>query len=208
MSDRADRLLSQGPRRLAELRGRVYRKLMPEVFGYRMRIGRGLSLDNPRAMRLGKGVILHDGVMLLCRPTEPGSPPLLTIGAKTFLNRGACVAAGRSVSIGEDVLLGPGALVVDEDHVFDRADLPIARQGTRSRGPIVIGDGSWLAAHSVVLGGTVLAAGSVVAAGAVVRGTYDRRCLLAGTPARVVRYLDDDGAAPPADEPAPGASSG
>jgi acetyltransferase-like isoleucine patch superfamily enzyme len=180
------------PRRATDLRGRIFHRLRPDVFGPGCRIGRGLTLDRAHQVRLGAGVILHNNVMLLCRPPSEGRPATITIGDDSFFNVGAVVASGNRVDIGADVLLGPYVCVVDEDHAFSDPTLAIARQGLTSRGPISIGDGSWLATGAVVLGGTTIPPGSVVAAKAVVRGHFERRCLLAGAPARVVRYLDDE----------------
>jgi acetyltransferase-like isoleucine patch superfamily enzyme len=174
-------------RRAARLRGKVYRRLLPSTFSPGCLIGAGLVLENPARARLGPGAILHHHVQLLCRDGAQ-----LVIGAKTFLNTGSIVAANESIVIGDDVLIAPNALLIDGDHEFGDPDVAIARQGMRLRGPIVIGDGSWIAAGAVVLGGTELAPRSVVAANAVVRGVYPKRCVLAGAPARVVRYLDDE----------------
>jgi hypothetical protein len=189
MERRFHELLSQQPRRSARWRGKVYHWLMPRTFSSGVRIGGRLSLDNPGSLHLGRGVILHTDVMLLCRKATPDHPVELVIGPKTFLNRGAIIAAGNSIRIGTDVMLGPYVCVVDEDHAFDDPAIPIARQGMTGRGPIVIGDGSWLATGAVVLGGTTIAPGSVVAAHAVVRGHYPERCVLAGAPAKVVKLL-------------------
>jgi acetyltransferase-like isoleucine patch superfamily enzyme len=164
---------------------------MPRAFGSGMRIGPRLSLDSPEGLEIGRGVILHSDVMLLCRPPSAGHRPRLRIGAKTFLNRGSIVAVGDSIDIGEDVMFGPYVCVVDQDHAFDDPRVAIARQGMTARGPIVIGDGSWLATGAVVLGGTTIAARSVVAAHAVVRGQFPQRCVLAGAPATVVKLLPE-----------------
>ena len=71
-------------------------------------------------------------------------------------------------------------------------------------GAVVVGDGAWIAAGVVVLGPTTLAPGSVVGANSVVKGHFPRRCVIAGAPARVVRYLDEvgseRGAEPPLDD--------
>jgi serine acetyltransferase len=176
-------------RRAAKLRGRALRRRHPETFAEGCAVGAGLLLEHPERVRLASGVILHHRCQLLCRPTTGR----IEIGAKTFLNTGSIVVSGESITIGEDVLFGPNVCVVDEDHVFDDPDVAIARQGMRSRGPIVIGDGSWIATGAVILGGTELAPRSVVGANAVVRGMFPKRAVLAGAPARVVRYLDDAG---------------
>ena len=183
MSDRFGR----GTRRMARLRGTVYRRLLPETFAPGCAVGAALTLENPKHVRVGPKVILHHRVQLLA---QPGAR--IVIGAKTFLNTGSIVAASESISIGEDVLFGPNVCVVDADHEFADPDVAIARQGMRRRGPIVIGDGAWIATGAVVLGGTEIAPRSVVAANAVVRGIFPKRAVLAGSPAKVIRLLDED----------------
>jgi acetyltransferase-like isoleucine patch superfamily enzyme len=183
MSDR----FGASTRRLSRLRGKVYRRLLPDTFAPGCAIGAGLTLENPKQLRLGTGVILHHRVQLLC--VAGGR---IDVGPKTFMNTGSIVASSEAITIGEDVLFGPNVCVVDADHEFRDPDVAIARQGMRSRGPIVIGDGAWVATGAVILGGTEIAPGSVVAANAVVRGIFPKRCVLAGTPAKVVRYLDED----------------
>lgn len=178
-------------RRMARWRGRLYRRLLPDVFGPDMRVGPGLVLDSPEGIHFGHGVILAAGCMFACQRVRPEAAPSVTVGPKTFFNQGAVVSStGDGIRIGTDVLFGPNVCVVDDDHRFDQPGVPVARQGMTPRGPVEIGDGAWLAAGAVVLGGTSIAAGSVVGANSVVRGVFPERCVLAGAPAKVVRLLD------------------
>lgn len=187
----ADVAFGARTRRIAKMRGAVYRAMFPATFGAGVRIGRGLILDNPSQVSVGEGAILSRGCMLACTRPSGRSRPSITIGAKTFFNMGSCVsAATNTIVIGNDVLFGPHTLVVDADHTFSDPDIAIARQGMTDRGPVVIGDGAWIATGAVILGGTSIAPRSVVAANAVVRGDFPRRCVIAGAPARVVKYLD------------------
>jgi acetyltransferase-like isoleucine patch superfamily enzyme len=177
-------------RQLSRLRGRVYQAMLPDVFGPGTRVGGKLVLKNPGQVRLGRGVILSSGCMLACGEITPRYCPSITVGAKTFFNIGSAVAAElQPIEIGEDVLFGPHTVVVDADHGFEDPDVAIARQPMIDRGPITIGDGAWIAAGAVVLGGTTIAPRSVVAANSVVRGDFPERCIIAGAPARVVREL-------------------
>lgn len=177
-------------RRAGRWRGQALRRRLPDgTLGIGVRIGAGVVLDHPEQIRLGDGVILSGRCMVQCRPPSADHRPTITVGAKTFVNVNGIFVAGRGITIGEDVIFGPNVVVVDEDHVFDDPDVAIARQGLRSQGPIEIGDGAWVAAGAVVLGGTRIAPRSVVAAGAVVRGEFPERCVIAGVPAKVVRVL-------------------
>ena len=62
-----------------------------------------------------------------------------------------------------------------------------------AKGPIVIGEYCWLGANSVVLSGVEIGPHTSVAAGAVVTKSFpDGFCILAGNPAKVIKYLDKE----------------
>ena len=59
------------------------------------------------------------------------------------------------------------------------------------RKPIKIGDYSWLGMHSTLLAGVEIGPRTIVANGAVVTKSFpEGMCVLAGIPAKVVKYLD------------------
>ena len=132
------------------------------------------------------------------QPLPTGAPsPVLRIGDRCLIGRGSHVVAHRSVTIGDDVITGPGCYLTDQNHTYADPGTPIGQQWP-SEDPVVIGPGSWLGAGAVVLPGTRLGRNTVVGAGAVVRGTFPDHAVLAGIPATVVRRWDPDGGWQPA----------
>jgi acetyltransferase-like isoleucine patch superfamily enzyme len=66
------------------------------------------------------------------------------------------------------------------------------RAGIGAADPIVVGDGSWIGARAVILGGATIGSGCIIGAGAVVLpGIYEANTLLAGVPARVIKKLPE-----------------
>ncbi|ARR57161.1 hypothetical protein HY78_12260 [Rhizorhabdus wittichii DC-6] len=61
-----------------------------------------------------------------------------------------------------------------------------------SRGAIVIGHDVWIGANSIVVSGVTIGTGAVVAAGAVVARDVPPYAIVAGNPAKVVRYRFED----------------
>jgi acetyltransferase-like isoleucine patch superfamily enzyme len=186
--ERVAAVIGSAGRRAAGWRGSVYHYLLPESVSGGCRIGRGSFLDGLERIVLAPEVKLGDGVGIVAR-----KPGCVSIGRKTFVNAGSVIeSSGPGVTIGDDVLIGPHVTIVDQNHAFADPCRPIARQGKTAGGPVVVGDGSWLAAGAVLIGPTTLAPGSVVGANSVVKGVFPRRCVIAGAPARVVRYLDEE----------------
>lgn len=133
-------------------------------------------------VHLGQGVRLNQG----CRVMGSAS---VSIGQDTWVGIDATfiVPDGGGVSLGSNCDIGPGVLFNCGSHSVGGSS---RRAGAGLSEPISVGDGVWIGARAVILGGAVIGSGCVVAAGAVVLpGNYPEHVLLAGVPARVVKVL-------------------
>jgi acetyltransferase-like isoleucine patch superfamily enzyme len=115
----------------------------------------------------------------------PGSK--LIIGNDVGIS-GSAISASTTVTIGNRVLIGPGCIISDTDahpvKVEDRTD----HTKTVSK-PIIIDDDVFIGARSIILKGVKIGKGSVVGAGSVVTKDVPTFCIVAGNPAKIVRYL-------------------
>ena len=98
---------------------------------------------------------------------------------------GCSISACESVSIGNNVLVGSGALITDSD--AHPVDFEARKKGCPgvSR-PICIEDDVFIGARAIVLKGVRIGCGSVVGAGAVVVKDVPPYSVVAGNPAVVV----------------------
>lgn len=110
----------------------------------------------------------------------------LTIGCNVEVNYGVLIAARRSVTIGDRVLIGN--LSVISDTAFPGAGDRLAADNDPPL-PIEIGDDVWLAARVTVLPGARIGRGAVIGAGSVVRGTIPPGTIAMGNPARPLMRL-------------------
>jgi maltose O-acetyltransferase len=113
----------------------------------------------------------------------------LTVGDHSFINH-SCFFDHGSVTIGDDVLIGPGVVFASGDHEWGDSG---RRAGADVAKPISIGTGCWVGAHVTVLGGVKVAEGCVLAAGAVITRDTERDGLYGGVPARRIRDLPERG---------------
>ena len=90
------------------------------------------------------------------------------------------------MSIGDDVQIGPGVLLVTPSHPLDTAQ---RRTGLEWAAPITIEDDAWLATGAIVCPGVTIGAGCVIGAGSVVTKDMPAGFLCFGNPCRPVRPI-------------------
>jgi serine acetyltransferase len=126
-----------------------------------------------------------------------GEKPIVRIGSGCAIGRDSHIVGHESIVIGDNVYTGPGVYITDQNHGYSDPDVPVGQQWPVNS-PVEIGAGCWLGTRVVVLPGTRLGRNVVVAAGSVVRGEFGDACVIAGSPARVVRrYVPGEGWHPP-----------
>lgn len=107
---------------------------------------------------------------------------------------GTTISVSEAVTIGNNVLIGSGCLIADNDaHPMDaekRRD--IYNNNDVATRPVVIGDDAFIGARSIILKGVNIGQGAVVGAGSVVTKDVPPHTIVAGNPAKVVKALNDN----------------
>jgi maltose O-acetyltransferase len=133
--------------------------------------------------RIGKGT------MMAGTPRFTGGKDVyrnLTIGSGCWFNVGCFFDLNDSITVGNDVSFGHEVFVLTTSHETG----PSSRRASASYcKPVTIGDGAWLGSRCTILPGVDIGAGAVVAAGALVHKTVPPNTMVAGVPARAVKYL-------------------
>jgi maltose O-acetyltransferase len=109
------------------------------------------------------------------------------VGARTFVNFGLTALDVASITIGDDVQIGPYVQLLTPTHPLEREP---RRAKWEAAKPISIGDNAWLGGGVIVCPGVTIGADTVVGAGAVVTRDLPPGVLAVGNPARVVRSLE------------------
>ncbi|KHE66831.1 2,3,4,5-tetrahydropyridine-2,6-dicarboxylate N-acetyltransferase [Halobacillus sp. BBL2006] len=129
--------------------------------------------------RIEPGAIIRDQV-------EIGDGAVIMLGA--IINIGSVVGEGTMIDM--NVVLGGRATVGKNCHIGAGAVLAGVIEPPSAK-PVVIEDGVVIGANAVVLEGVTVGEGAVVAAGAIVTANVPPNTLVAGTPAKVIKEIDD-----------------
>ncbi|MGH3508063.1 MAG: sugar O-acetyltransferase [Nocardioidaceae bacterium] len=107
-------------------------------------------------------------------------------GARSFANWGLVSLDVATVTIGDDVQIGPNVQLLTATHPLEPGP---RKDKWEAAEPIVIGDNVWLGGGVIVCPGVTIGADTVVGAGSVVTRDLPSGVIAAGSPARVIREL-------------------
>lgn len=115
--------------------------------------------------------------------------PKLIIGSGCVIGRNCILNAKNLISIGDNTLIGPFVQIMDHGHSFKKNILIKEQKAIIEE--THIGNDCWLGSGARILKGVVLGNGVVVGANAVVTKNFSDNAVIAGVPARLIRYRDE-----------------
>ena len=110
----------------------------------------------------------------------------LVVGDRSSFATDCFIGCSGEVTIGNDVLFGPGVRVYSENHVFSDTEATIRSQGVE-RSFVRIGDDCWIGSGTTIAAGVTIGTGVVIGAGSVVTRDIPDYSIAVGSPARVIR---------------------
>ncbi len=135
-------------------------------------------------------------------PVNVFDPKNITVGRYTYGpidvlrwgsdNEGLQVGNFCSIASGVKFILGGNHNIKGistfplEFHVLN------GKEGTLSKGPIVIEDNVWIGTDSIILSGVTIGTGSVIAAGSVVSKNVEPYSIVGGNPAKLIKKRFND----------------
>ena len=111
----------------------------------------------------------------------------MTIGSGTWIGQQCFFHSAGGLSIGCNVGIAPGVKIITSGHRIDDIQLPIVHNPIEIV-PVVISDDSDIGVGAIILPGVTIGKGVQVGAGAVVAQSVEDCAVVAGVPARVLRY--------------------
>jgi galactoside O-acetyltransferase len=176
------------PGRLGVALRRAWFRRRLSSLGTRASFGVGLQVSSGASIAIGDDF----GCGRFCVLTAGGGGRI-GIGHRVNLNNNVTLNAAVKghIDLGDDVIIGPNAVLRASDHVARDLDRPIRTQG-HTGGVIVVERDVWLGANVTVAGGVRIGQGAVVAAGAVVVTDVEPYTIVGGVPARFIKKRGEE----------------
>ncbi|MCO5279268.1 MAG: acyltransferase [Saprospiraceae bacterium] len=132
--------------------------------------------------KIGKHITFYPGIKI--------NPAFnIKLGNHVDLAWGVIITTKGSVEIGDRSLIGYGTLISSANHVIPSNRARIFEAG-HSPKKVVIENDVWIGANCVIVAGVHIGEGAVVAAGSVVTKDVEAFTIVAGVPAKLVKYRD------------------
>ena len=126
----------------------------------------------------GKNVNIEKGVFF-------GKGDKIRIGDNSGLGANCFIPNGSVV--GNNVMMGANIYILQQNHKFDRIDIPMCQQGYEQPQPITIDDDVWIGNNVNILVGRHTAKGSIIGIGSVLTKDFPEYSIVGGNPAKLIR---------------------
>jgi putative colanic acid biosynthesis acetyltransferase WcaF len=122
---------------------------------------------------IGRGLVIKARVWIKY-------PWRLVVGDHCWIGQGAWIDNLADVRLGSHVCVSQQVYVCTGSHDYRQRTFDLITR------PVDVGDGAWLGARALVLGGVTVGANAVVAAGSLVTKDVPVAAIVAGQPARTI----------------------
>jgi acetyltransferase-like isoleucine patch superfamily enzyme len=115
----------------------------------------------------------------------------LKIGDHTYIGEYNNIrASGGSIIIGNYCAISQHISIIASNHSIKKKEFIGKQPWSLVNNYIVIKDDVWIGANSVILPGVTIGQGAVVAAGSIVTKDVPEYAIVAGNPARIIKYRE------------------
>lgn len=158
---------------------RIYRRTL-QTCGEFTDFGRGVYISYPSRVQIGGHCHIGSGTYL----TSEFSHGLLIMGDHVQISDEVQIDFTGNVTIKKNALISARARIISHDHGYNPHSEPTGYE-------LTIDEEAWIGFNSIILPGvTKIGKGAIIGAGSVVTKPVPEWAIVAGNPARVIKFRD------------------
>ena len=156
--------------------------------GKTITIGDNVEINalSKNGIKMGDNVSIHRNTIIECTGVIRDLGIGLTIGNNVGIAQNCFIQVRGEITIGSNVIFGPGVSIFSENHLFTDPDIPVVEQGEARKG-VIIEDNVWIASGAIILDGVRIGKNSIIAAGSVVNKNVPEYSVVGGVPAKIIK---------------------
>lgn len=166
--------------------GKFKRKDFAKI-GKNVVIEPGVLVFHPENIEIGSNVYIgHNAIIKGYYKNQ------MVIGTNVWIGQQCFFHSGGGIKIGDDIGIGPGVKILTSAHDLSKDNLGPIIELELKNGPVEIEDGCDIGVGSIILPGVKIGKGTQVGAGSVVTKETKPYSIVAGVPAKLIRYRKKD----------------
>ena len=159
-------------------------------------IRKGCFLKGGRYIEIGVHTYIGRNCVLTCWDEYSGECffPSIKIGNDCSIGEYSHITSIHSITIGNGVLTGRRITITDNSHgrsSIEELNIQPAQRQLYSKGPVVIEDNVWIGDKVSIMPNVHIGKGAIIAANSVVTKDVSDYSIVAGVPAKVVKYANN-----------------
>lgn len=131
-------------------------------------------------IKMGSNVTIYPGVYLWGKD--------ITIGNNVDIGIGTIIHSTNGIKIGDNTVIAGQCYIIDSNHGTAKNELIRNQSSSVADNGITIGNDVWIAAQSTILKGALISDHVVVGANSLVNSVIPQYAIVAGTPAKILKY--------------------
>ena len=148
-----------------------------------------IDVDSTDCVSMGESTTVGAGTVIVCK-NYGGDFGRLKVGKNTYIGENNNIrVAATEIKIGDYCMISQMVSLISSNHKIPTREGTIRDAGLdTTKTGITIGNDVWIGCNVIVLPGVTIGNGAVVAAGSVVTRDVPEYALVAGNPAKVIKY--------------------
>lgn len=143
-------------------------------------------IDGAKNISIGKSVYINNRSWI-----KAFKFATVNIKDNVYIGRNLHLIAMSNILISENVLIADNVYISDNIHEYKDVSLPIRNQGVIFKGAVEISNSAWLGENSCIIG-CKIGKHSIVSANSVVLSDVPDYSIVAGSPAKIIKYYDEN----------------
>lgn len=150
-------------------------------------------IKGEKYIKVGSNFVCREGLRLeaVDKYGEQCFSPKIVIGDNVDIGCECHIGAINEIEIGNGVLMGSKVYITDHSHgnMADEFDIEPVKRKLFSKGKVIIGDNVWIGDNVVIMPDVIIGNGAIIGANAVVTKNVEPFAVVAGVPAKLIKYL-------------------
>src|SRR5262249_3217857 len=114
----------------------------------------------------------------------------IKIGNGVNIGSSSRIATRENLEIGDSVLISSYVYIGGGNHGAEQLEVPIIEQEMDQRGGVSIGANAWIGTKATIVDGVKIGEDAIIGAHSLVREDVPSRAIVAGSPAKIIRYRE------------------